>query len=280
MKRFFALLLIAALILAVVIFFTNPKLLDKVWLWLIGFAGSIIGFFRNIFDQLKGAFGSKEKEEPTVDQLTHTHQKEVTSQLKDAEQKLNELKKEIEEQEAVLKTTTPFLGTTITLIRYTYDEHTTLGLLYVRDKFTAYTLEDTYREEKIKGKTRIPSGTYQIGFREITDPPSPLTQKYRNRSDLKDFFTHHLEVKNVENFNFIYIHIGNDHGDTDGCILIADGIHASSLEKKILSSVKAYTKFYKHIKALLEVGEPVRLVIYDEDWIEQLHLNNLKVQSA
>ena len=271
MKRFLALFLIAAIILAIVIFFTNPQLLDKVWLWIIGFAGSIIGFFRNIFDQLKGAFEKKDKSQP----VTPVTSISATSEISEAEQKLNELKKEIEKKEELLKNTTPFLGTTIHLIRYTYDENTTLGLLYVRGKFTTYTLEDTYREKKVKGKTRIPSGTYKIGFREDSSPPSPLTQKYRNRTELKDFFTHHLEVKDVENFNFIYIHIGNDHGDTDGCILIADGIYALSLEKKILSSVKAYTRFYKHIQALLQGGEEVRIIILDEDWLEKLEINNL-----
>lgn len=272
MKRFFALLLIAALIIGIILFFTNPSLLDKVWLWLIGFAGSIIGFFRNIWDQLTGAF-KKDDPVPVVQPTAIAVTTE--QQVSDSEKKLSELKKEIEKNEAILKDKTPFLGTTITLVRFTYDAATTLGLLYVRGKFAAYTLEDTYREVKVAGKTRIPAGTYEVGFREDTDPPSPLTQKYRNRADLKSFFTHHLQVKNVPGFEFIYIHLGNDHGDTDGCILIADGIYASSIEKKIMYSVKAYTRFYKRIQALLEGGEKVRIVIYDENWLEKFNAHNL-----
>ena len=42
-----------------------------------------------------------------------------------------------------------------------------------------------------------------------------------------------------------------------------------------MSSVKAYTKFYKHIQSLLEGGEKVRIIVQDEDWIEKLNTHNL-----
>ncbi len=271
MKRFLALLLIAAIIIAIILFFTNPQLLDGVWLWLIGFAGSIIGLFRNLWESVKGAFDKDEEvvqkvaPEPLAKENVALAQTQV--QLKEAELELKKVQSQIAINKAELEEVVPFDGTTLSLIRFRYDQNTTLGLLYIRDQFIAYTLEDTYRETKIKGKTRIPSGVYEIKFREVM---SGLTKKYRERKALQPFFTWHLELQNVPNYEFVYIHIGNTHGDTDGCILIADGIYDDSIKKSIMNSVKAYTRFYKRIQALLEGGEKVRIKVYDENWITQL----------
>jgi len=274
MKRFLALLLIAAIIIGLVIFFANPQLLDGVWLWLIGFAGSIVGLFRNLWESFKGAF--KNEETTVVNNTASTNKSDQANvildqtevKLKEAEIELERIRSKIEKNKQTLSNVTPFEGTTLNLIRIQYDENTTLGLLYIRDQFAAYTLEDTYRKEKIKGKTRIPSGTYEIKFREVL---SGLTQKYRDKNALKEFFTWHLELQNVPNYQFVYIHIGNTHGDTDGCILIADGIYDDSLKKSILNSVKAYTRFYKRMQALLEGGERIQIKVYDENWVSQLN---------
>ena len=266
MRRFLTLLLIAAVILLVILFISNPSLLDEIWLWLIGFAGSIFGFIANIFEQLK--YPSKEENPPISQKPDNT---DTVTEVALSKSKLEALKKEIQEKEELLKHTTPFLGTTISLIRFTHDQDTTLGLFYINGKFMAYTLEDTFRETKVKGKTRIPAGTYRVDFRDVSNPPSKLTADYRKRSDLKGFFTHHLEIKDIENFDKVYIHIGNKHQDTAGCILIADGIYDDTVQKKILKSVRAFTKIYKRLQALLEGGENVRIVIYDEDWIENLN---------
>ncbi len=51
------------------------------------------------------------------------------------------------------------------VLRFSSQKDSTNGLLFdaTNDKkFLAYTLEDEARDEKIKGETRIPAGTYKI----------------------------------------------------------------------------------------------------------------------
>lgn len=268
MKRFFALLLIGAVIITVLLFFTNPSLLDEIWLWLIGFLGSIIGFFRNIFDKLKDAFSSEKETNPNA----NTSQKAHGIEVEKAKLNLERVKYEIERNKKILEEEKQqqFNGTTITVIRFTHDEDTTLGLLYINNTFNSYTLEDTYRKQKILGETRIPAGTYEVDFlREDTG----MTLAYRNGENykfLRGIFSYHIEIKNIPNYTKVYLHVGNNHEDTKGCILIADGIQANSERKMITSSRKAYLRFYKHISSLLENGDNVRILIKDEGWIKNL----------
>ena len=91
----------------------------------------------------------------------------------------------------------------------------TIGRLYIDGKYFCDTLEDTDRnltsemdeyyikEQKVYGKTAIPSGVYQV---EITYSP-----KFRRNMPL---------VKDVKGFSGIRIHSGNTDEDTEGCILV------------------------------------------------------------
>ena len=115
------------------------------------------------------------------------------------------------------------------VLRYYDDGRTTLGLLFMDNRFYSYTLEDTYHESKIPKETRIPAGEYPIDFNKNL---TGLTKKYRKTRDWFDF---HLEIKNVENFSGVYIHNGGSSDDTEGCVLIADGL-LSNDKKKIRSN--------------------------------------------
>ena len=67
------------------------------------------------------------------------------------------------------------------VLRFNSQDDFTSGLLFdVTDgrKFLAYTLEDEYREEKVKGETRIPSGTYKITLRTTGGFHARYTKKY------------------------------------------------------------------------------------------------------
>lgn len=276
MRNFLFLLFIAILTILVLLFITNPGLLDNIWLWLIGFAGGIIGFFRNIYDQFLQFIHKSEKAELAVatakvkaENLSSASNSEIIKAQNVTSQKIDSLVQKIEDKQTIKTLNTPFDGTTLTVLRYIDDGETTLGLLFFRDTFFAYSLEDTFREVKIKGQTRIPAGEYKIDFnRELTG----LTQKYKAKYS---WFTYHLEIKNVQDFTGVYIHIGNDKEDTAGCLLIADGINASSPQKTLLYSTQAYERFYRLLKDLLESGEKVRIVIHDENWFKKINLQNI-----
>ena len=55
------------------------------------------------------------------------------------------------------------------VLRFSSQEDSTSGLLFLEGKkgleFLCYTLEDERRVLKVKGETRVPSGTYKIELR-------------------------------------------------------------------------------------------------------------------
>jgi hypothetical protein len=132
----------------------------------------------------------------------------------------------------------------------------TLGRLYINGTFFCFTCEDEKRSVKMKGETRIPAGTYPITFRKVL---SEKTKHYRTRYA---FFTWHLEIQNVPNFDYVYLHVGNTEKDSDGCILL--GMQASVATGTISQSVVAYTKFYPLVSDALKKGEAVTIKIEDE----------------
>lgn len=103
----------------------------------------------------------------------------------------------------------------LTLIREVFTELSTIGSLYVGDKFFCYTLEDKDRglkssdllplivAKKIYGKTAIPKGTYKL----------TLTQSPRFGRVLP-------RLHGVKGFNGVLIHRGNTAEHTLGCILV------------------------------------------------------------
>ena len=147
------------------------------------------------------------------------------------------------------------------LLRYSSGHESTLGILYIDGKPSAYTLEDEYRTQKVRGETRIAAGIYPVKFRE---DPSPKTMQYRERYD---FFKWHLELQNVPDFNYVYIHVGNKDEHTDGCILVA-GTSILNDDKRdgfIGNSVEYFRKVYMKVAAALDKGEKVTIQIIDYD---------------
>lgn len=102
----------------------------------------------------------------------------------------------------------------LNLKRYFSDRKHTKSLLFVNGEFVCHVLEDLVRCEKIHGQTAIPAGIYRIQKREVV---SPMTETYRNKFS---FFDYHFELQDVPNFKHVYIHVGNDADDTEGCLLV------------------------------------------------------------
>jgi len=102
----------------------------------------------------------------------------------------------------------------LTLIRKYFNEHSTIGELFINNKFFCHVLEDQDRglefdmtiEElkalKVKSQTAIPTGCYEI---QITYSP-----RFKQNMPL---------LLNVPAYEGIRIHVGNSDEDTDGCLL-------------------------------------------------------------
>ena len=126
-------------------------------------------------------------------------------------------------------------------LRKTY----TIGKLYIDGKYFCDTLEDTVRdtnksgkfdngEKKVKGKTAIPYGTYEIKWTY-----SPRFKKYTP------------QLMNVPQFEGIRIHAGNSSTDTEGCLLLGENKKVGM----VLNSRATINKFYKIIKEACSKGK-------------------------
>lgn len=142
----------------------------------------------------------------------------------------------------------------IEVIRYSHQREDTLSLILIDGKFFCYGLEDEYRAVKVKGETRIPDGTYKVGFLK---EDTPLTLKYRDRYP---WFTYHLEVKNVPGFSYIYIHIGNKEADTAGCLLVGNEVNSNIDGYGFLKNSRVtFEKLYKKVSQQLALNKEITI---------------------
>jgi len=127
------------------------------------------------------------------------------------------------------------------LKRFSSGTDSTLGILLADGVFECFTLEDEYRTDKVKGETRIPAGTYKVEKREVL---SGLTEKYRKKYPWFDF---HFMLQDVPNFQYVYIHIGNDDDHTDGCLLVGDSIKSNRFnnDNNLTTSGPAFKRLYQ-----------------------------------
>lgn len=278
MKKFAALLIIALVAIVVLVIFSNPDALGKAWLYVLGFIGYVVVLVENGFKKIAEAFTGSKDAKPDAVLPPQSEKRQDPNMVDDRSGEISILQQKIKELELQLQKSKNEEGTylgrcTLTVLRYIDDGETTLGLIFLRNKFFAYTLEDTHRDEKIRGKTRIPAGIYSIGYSPVDPAQSRITQDYLR--NYKPWFTRHLHLKNVPGFEGIYIHVGNNHENTEGCLLIADGVTAGISQKSLRDSRNAYQRFYKIIAALLDSNEPVNIQILNEDWFDRSKLTSL-----
>ncbi len=95
-------------------------------------------------------------------------------------------------------------------------------------------------KRKIKGKTAIPSGMYNV---RITYSP-----RFKKQLPL---------VEGVQGFDGVRIHSGNTAEDTDGCILLGE----NSVKGKVMNSRYWCNRMQVRIADALERGEKVTLMI-------------------
>jgi len=149
------------------------------------------------------------------------------------------------------------------LQRYSENGESTLGLFYIDNQFNCYTLEDAFRKEKVPGETRIPAGVYEVTLRT----EGKMHERYQNKFP-KGSRIHKgmLWLRNVSNFEYVLIHIGNTKKDTEGCILVGES--ANSNHDRVLgfisSSKMAYLRIYPRIAEAIEKKEIVYIEVIDE----------------
>lgn len=136
----------------------------------------------------------------------------------------------------------------LTVDRYNSESDYTDGLLFIDCEFECYTLEDEGRNIKVYGETRIPDGRYKIEFRTEGGFHQRYTSKFAFHKGM-------LWVKDVPNFEYILIHIGNDDDDTAGCLLV--GSTADKDKGFIGASGNAYRSLYPKVANALLSGEDV-----------------------
>ena len=135
----------------------------------------------------------------------------------------------------------------------------TIGYFTYDDNKLVYTLEDAHRDVKIAGETRIKAGRYKLEFRRVL---SDKTRSYRERFS---WFTWHIWLRNVVDFTFVYMHIGNTIKDTDACILTGKYPNNNSVNSGMINeSASTFEKFYKWISPKLEANEDIYLEVRDE----------------
>lgn len=122
------------------------------------------------------------------------------------------------------------------LVRTTYTSTTTLGKLYVNDKFNCWTLEDIDRgllsstpikqiqKAKVRSLTAIPKGKYEIIIN--------YSPRFKRQLPL---------LLNVPGFTGIRIHPGNTAEHTDGCILVGEYLNDNYIKNSTTTFNKLFT---------------------------------------
>ncbi len=144
--------------------------------------------------------------------------------------------------------------------RYSSDRDSTLGFLMMQNETTreqlCYTIEDAWQPYKKPGRTRIPPGRYKIEFRS----DSPMARRYASQ------FSDHmgmLWLQDVPGFEYVYLHIGNDEDDTEGCLLL--GLHVNEVARTAQQSRAAYREVYPRLALWVDDPEGLWITIVDLD---------------
>lgn len=149
--------------------------------------------------------------------------------------------------------------------RFLSNENETLGVMLIDGVPVAWTLEDEYRTKKVMSETRIPAGTYKIGLRTEGDHHDKYGRRALYGHDIAAMHKGMLELKDVPNFQYILIHIGNTDKDTAGCILVGTSPSPVDGKLSVVNSVIAYKRVYRTIINAINDGKEVTIKIEDKD---------------
>ena len=120
--------------------------------------------------------------------------------------------------------------------RLTHDDKPTIGVVRVNGVPLCFSLEDRLRQDKVPGDTRIWDGDYRLKWRTV----GRWAKRFAGWG-----FPGSLEIEGVRDFSDVLIHVGNDKGDTEGCILLGQG--ASYQTRTVAQSVAACKRLYAKV---------------------------------
>lgn len=156
------------------------------------------------------------------------------------------------------------------LKRVRQGKNSTLSELYVDGSFQCYALEDRIRDYKVKGQTCIPPGKYCLGINYW----GGMNTAYKRR--FPDMHQGMIEIKEVPGFSSIYIHIGNTHADTAGCLLVGTYFHRNKNrdDYEVYQSEVAYRDLYRAVIEPVKKGNALLTIE------NKLVMGNYAAQSA
>lgn len=156
------------------------------------------------------------------------------------------------------------------------DADSTRSKFYFNGELMGYGIEDEYREVKVKGETRIPNGTYIIGFRHSPKfsgsyyrdgDGNIIRASKRNTEALKKRFHSEHEliwVLDVPGFEYILWHWGNYESNTDGCYLVGSSLFVDSKRGRAVGGSRdKYEEIYPIIWRAYHKEQKDIIVNYD-----------------
>ena len=133
----------------------------------------------------------------------------------------------------------------LSVIRKAYRDTYTIGKMYINGEYFCDTLEDKVRtlnsiNDKIKGETAIPAGTYKITLE--------MSSRFKRKLPL---------LHDVPYFSGILIHRGNTAKDTHGCILVGE----NKVKGQVINSTKAEVALMDILTKAVSKGDTIDIEV-------------------
>lgn len=135
------------------------------------------------------------------------------------------------------------------LIRIKQGRESTLSEIYINNQLICFGLENAVRKTKIKGITAIPTGRYLLRFNVY----GAMNARYKKR--FPGIHQGMIEITGIPNFSYVYFHIGNNIGDTAGCILLGNKMALVDGDYEVYQSKKAYLLVYQQLVKMMMKGK-------------------------
>lgn len=141
----------------------------------------------------------------------------------------------------------------------------TIGKLYINGVYECDVLEDRVRdlnkdgkfdngEYKVANHTAIPYGTYEITM----DVKSTKFSDFKKYPWAKKYDGYLPRLTNVPLFLGVLIHVGNDHPDTSGCLLVGE----NRVVGKVLNSTATFERLMdNYFIPAKQRGEKINITI-------------------